>query len=152
MEESRILPILRIHDTDFHVDLEKLEFRQVDNDKNTISFYDVHDSGDHTEVMYDPKTKNAFKGSWGEMSQREDLVLVKMPPAIELDTQYIADQLVKNLREKYFGIRQTDDEDKVRGDVNQKTDQVSQNPTPEAFSRNDAKSPNEQKRKAGRGI
>jgi len=111
MEELRILPIQRIHDTDFYVDLEKLEFRQVDNDKNAISFYDVTDNGDQTEIIYDPKTKNAFKGRWDEMSQPKDLVLVKLPRAIELDTEYVADQLVENLREKYHGgIRRTDDE------------------------------------------
>lgn len=115
MSELRLLPILRIHDTDFYVDLEKLEFRQVDNEKNTISFHDVQDNGTHTQLMYDPTTKNAFKGTWAEMSKREDLVLIKLPPAIELDTQYVADQLVKNLREKYHGgIRRTDDDGNIK--------------------------------------
>jgi hypothetical protein len=115
MSDLKLLPILRIHDTDFYVDMEKLEFRQVDNDKNAISFYDVQDNGDHTQIIYDPKTKNAFQGSFGEMMHRDELVVVKLPPAIELDTQYIADQLVKNLHEKYHGgIRRTDDNGNIK--------------------------------------
>ena len=115
MSELKLLPILRIHDTDFYVDMEKLEFRQVDNDKNAISFYDVQDKGDHTQLIYDPLTRNSFKGTFGEMMDRDELVIVKLPAAIELDTQYIADQLVKNLREKYHGgLRRTDDNGNIK--------------------------------------
>jgi hypothetical protein len=100
--QQRKLPVLRIHDTDFHVDMAKLEFRQVDNPRNAISFYNVQDNGDHTQVMYDPKTKNAFQGTWGEMSKREDLVLVKLPAAVELDFNYLVNQLNKLSEQKYM--------------------------------------------------
>ena len=100
-EELRKLPILRIHDTDFYVDLFQLEFRQVDNPANKISFRDVQDNIDHTQVMYDPKTKNAFKGTWGEMSMREDLVLVNLPAAINLDREGLINHLNKMGMENY---------------------------------------------------
>jgi hypothetical protein len=100
--QQRELPMLRIHDTDFYVDMAKLEFRQVDNQKNVISFNNVQDNGDHTQVMYDPKTKNAFQGNWGDMSKREDLVLVKLPPAVDLDFNYLISQLNRLSEQKYL--------------------------------------------------
>ena len=91
--EQRQLPTVKINDTDFYVDLKGLEFRQVDNPKNAISFRDVQDNGDHTSVMYDPKTKNAFQGTWHEMSQREDVKLIKLPAMINLDREALVGQL-----------------------------------------------------------
>lgn len=52
-EELKKLPILRIHETDYYIDMAKLEFRQVDNHKNAISFRDVADHKTHTSVIYD---------------------------------------------------------------------------------------------------
>lgn len=92
-EAQRQLPTVKIHDTDFYVDLKGLEFRQVDNPKNAISFRDVQDNGDHTSVMYDPKTKNAFQGTWHEMSEREDVKLIRLPAMINLDREALIGQL-----------------------------------------------------------
>ena len=105
--QQRKLPVLKIHDTDFYVDMAKLEFKQVDDPKNAISFRDVQDNGDHTQVMYDPKTKNAFQGTWGEMSKREDLVLVKLPSAVDLDFDYLMTQLNKLSEQKYLERQMT---------------------------------------------
>ena len=91
--EQTQLPKIKIHDTDFYVDFMGLEFRQVDNPKNAISFRDVQDNGDHTSVMYDPKTKNAFQGTWHEMSEREDVQLIKLPAMINLDRDALVGQL-----------------------------------------------------------
>lgn len=101
-EELRKLPILRIHETDYYVDMAKLEFRQVDDAKNAIAFRDVADHGSHTSVIYDPKTKNAFKGTWFDLSNRPDVSVIKLPPVIELDTTFIADNLQSELRRKYL--------------------------------------------------
>lgn len=90
---QRQLPTVKIHDTDFYVDLIGLEFRQVDNPKNAISFKNVQDNGDHTSVMYDPKTKNAFQGTWHEMSEREDVKLIRLPAMINLDREALIGQL-----------------------------------------------------------
>lgn len=106
----RLLPILRIHDTDFYVDLEKLEFRQVDNAKNAISFHDVHDNWTFTSVLYDPQTKNVFRGSEAERSGRPDVVLVQLPARTQLDTQYWADRVAENAREEYLKARKNREE------------------------------------------
>ena len=87
------MPTVKIHDTDFYVDLKGLEFRQVENPKNAISFRDVQDNGDHTSVMYDPKTKKAFQGTWHEMSKREDVKLIRLPAMINLDREALIGQL-----------------------------------------------------------
>jgi hypothetical protein len=104
-EELKKLPILRIHETDYYVDMSKLEFRQVDDAKNAISFRDVKDHGSHTSVVYDPLTKNVFKGTWTQLGNRPDVLVVRLPSAIELDTQYIADRLQLELRRKYLETR-----------------------------------------------
>ena len=90
---QKLLPTIKIHDTDFYVDLKGLEFRQVDNPNNAISFKNVQDNGDYTSVMYDPKTKNAFQGTWHEMSQREDVKLIRLPAMIDLDREALISQL-----------------------------------------------------------
>ena len=97
----RKLPILRIHDTDFYVDLKMLEFRQVDNAQNAISFKNVQDNGDHTAIVYDPTTKNAFQGTWKEMNGRQDVKLIKLPAMINLDRPGLIDQLNQNAADAY---------------------------------------------------
>lgn len=101
----RLLPILRIHDTDFYVDLEKLEFRQVDNPKNAISFHDVHDHWTYTSVLYDPQTKNVFRGSEIERNTRPDVILVQLPARTQLDPQYWAERVAERAREEYLKAR-----------------------------------------------
>ena len=91
--EPRQLPTIKIHDTEFHVDIRLMEFRQVSNSDNVISFKNVQDNIDHTAVLYDPKTKNAFQGTWQEMSARKDVVLVKLPCIIDLDRDGLVAQL-----------------------------------------------------------
>ncbi len=98
--EPRSLRVLRIHDADFMVDIRNLEFIQVDNHENRISFRDVRDLGFHTEVTYDPLTKNAFKGTLAERLSRNDLIEVKLPAAIDFDTQQLADEITVNVRKQ----------------------------------------------------
>lgn len=106
-EPLRKLPILMIHDTEFYVDLAKLEFRQIDNAANVISFRDVQDNGDHTAVLYDLKTKNAFKGTWGEMTAREDVILVKLPAAVDLDFDYVMTKLNERSEQMFLERQKT---------------------------------------------
>ncbi len=96
----RTLPVIRIHDTEFLVDIKNMEFIQFDNHENKISFRDVRDLGTHTEVSYDPVTKNAFKGTLQERLERKDIVEAKLPAAIDLDTQGLADEIVINVRKQ----------------------------------------------------
>lgn len=105
--EPPLLPILRIHDTDFAVDLLGLQFIQVENPANRISFREVQDNGDHTQLVYDPKIKNAFQGTWSEMMQREDVRIVKLPAAIDLDMQALANVIIRVKGQVEKGIQET---------------------------------------------
>lgn len=82
---ERKLPIVKIHDTDFIVDIVNLEFREVGHPLNIISFFDLKDNGDHLALLYDKSTRNAYRGTIGDLAQREKLELVKLAPLIALD-------------------------------------------------------------------
>lgn len=97
---DRSLPVIMIHDRAFAVDIKHLAFLDIDNPSNEISFKDVRDHGSYTELTYDPRTRNAFKGSLGERLMRKDLIEVKLPAAIDLDTQGLADEIVINVRKQ----------------------------------------------------
>lgn len=97
---DRNLPVIMIHDRAFAVDVRHLAFIDIDDPSNEISFKDVRDYGFYTEVTNDPKMKNAFKGSLGERLMRKDLIDVKLPAAIDLDPQALADEIVINVRKQ----------------------------------------------------
>jgi hypothetical protein len=78
-------PIVRIHDTDFYVNLRGMQFIQVDQPSNCIRFQDVQDNETHCTILYDTSTKNAFQGTWGEMQRSNSLVEVRLPCLAELD-------------------------------------------------------------------
>ena len=103
----RQLPIVKIDNTDFYVDLKSLEFRQVDNPRNAISFKNVQDNGDHTAVVYDPKTRNAFQGSWEELMARNDVSVVRLPALINLDRDGLVAQLNQNALDAHVKRQQT---------------------------------------------
>jgi len=84
MEEQKV-PVYRVHEKDFSVHLREGEFRQVDDPTNRISFQHLRDNGNHTVIIYDPKTRNAFQGTWREFMERKDVVMVRLPSLINLD-------------------------------------------------------------------
>lgn len=96
---ERDLPTVTIHDTAFTVDIAKLEFREVNNPKNRISFNDVQDKGNHLTILFDKTTRNAFTGTWSEMTKSENVEVVNLPPLIELDRIGVGQLL--NPRELY---------------------------------------------------
>lgn len=106
-EQQRQLPKVKIHDTDFYVDLKRLEFRQVDEPKNAISFRNVQDNEDHTAVVYDPKTRNAFQGTWEELMARKDVEVIRLPALINLDREGLVAQLNQNALEAHLKRQQT---------------------------------------------
>lgn len=108
----RTLPVIMIHDTEFLVDIKNLEFIQFDDNANRIHFRDVRDLGSHTEVTYDPTTKNVFRGSLEDRLSRKDVVDVRLPSAIDLDTQGLADEIVINIR-KQRDLKGNDNESKT---------------------------------------
>jgi hypothetical protein len=52
--------IVKMSDIDFYVDVQREEFRQVDNAKNTIPFSAIEESGNDLVLFFDKTTKNAF--------------------------------------------------------------------------------------------
>ena len=105
--QQRRLPMVKIHDPDFYVDLKRLEFRQVNDPKNAISFRNVQDNGDHTAVVYDPKTRNAFQGTWEELMTRKDVGVIRLPALINLDREGLVAQLNQNALEAHLKRQQT---------------------------------------------
>jgi len=84
------LPVLRIHDTDFFVDLRGMQFIQVDQPANCIRFDDVQYEDNSCLILYDTSTKNAFQGIWTELCQSETVVEVRLPSLEELDPPTLA--------------------------------------------------------------
>lgn len=91
MSERAALAIMRIYDADFYLDRDNREFRQVDDEKNRISFADVNEQGEH-DLIYDLRTKNAFQGTLEQMLDRQDLVLIKLPKVIRADIDRLMDR------------------------------------------------------------
>lgn len=108
----RGLPKITIRNLEFYVDIRQMEFRQVDDPHNAISFRDVQDNGDHTALLFDPQTKNAFSGTQAELSQRSDVELVKLPPLLELDLDGIASELNKWALNNYRKREEQDQPDR----------------------------------------
>lgn len=85
MGAEQKVPVYRVHDKDFSVHLREGEFRQVDNNANRISFQHLKDNGNHTVIIYDPVTSNAFRGTWREFMERKDIIMVRLPSLLNLD-------------------------------------------------------------------
>jgi len=90
------LPIIRIHDTAFRIDLRGMQFVQVDQPSNCISFDDVQDNITHCLILYDTATKNAFQGNWEELSRSNTVVEVRLPSLTELDPPTLAALILEN--------------------------------------------------------
>jgi hypothetical protein len=119
-EPLRKLPILVIHDTEFYVDMAKNEFRQVDNARNSISFDNVQDNRDHSAILYDPVTKNAFQGTKQQAGQRADVILVRLPAPLDLDPEFFQKKLEDGMKKLL---------NKLEHDVRQKQDKQTRKPS-----------------------
>lgn len=73
--------VIRIHETDFHPDLQGLRFVQVDNPANSISYFDLEfgRAQETWALRYDTLTKNAFKGSWEEFRSSPTAKIIRIP-------------------------------------------------------------------------
>jgi hypothetical protein len=82
----RQLPIYQLGDEQFYVDLQRWQFRQVNNPLNAISLDHLRDLKDHTLLYYDKATKNAFTGTAREWKAAGDRVIpIKLPVIGALD-------------------------------------------------------------------
>ena len=82
MSKLRLLPIFKIHDTDFVVDIEKLVLREVQRPENEISFIDhMQDKGDHYLFHYDFVERTCSPAVLDPLT----FIEVKVPPLTVLD-------------------------------------------------------------------
>lgn len=81
----RELPKIDIGGTDFYLDLRLNEFRQVENFMNRISLDEIYETATGYGILYDPLTKNFFKGDGEEYHHRKDLMNVQLPSLEQMD-------------------------------------------------------------------
>jgi hypothetical protein len=81
----RELPKIDIGGTDFYLDLRLNEFRQVENFMNRISLDEIYETATGYGILYDPLSKNFFKGDGEEYHQRKDLMNVQLPSLEQMD-------------------------------------------------------------------
>ena len=79
------LPIIDIAGTDFLVDLRRMEFREVANPSNKITFYDFQDNGDHLLLQYDTETRNVYRGLDGKLPDPGQVQIIRLQPLDQLD-------------------------------------------------------------------
>ncbi|WP_431217153.1 hypothetical protein ACQ86N_22990 [Puia sp. P3] len=81
----KTLPIIDIAGTDFLVDLRRMEFREVANPANKITFYDFRDNGDHLVLLYDTETRNAYGGPGKKLAETGKVRIIRLQPLDQLD-------------------------------------------------------------------
>ena len=83
---DRQLPVYYLGEERFYADLERWQFRQVDNPANTISLDHLKEREGHTFLVYDKRTKNAFTGGVKAFKEAGgNAIKVKLPIAPRLD-------------------------------------------------------------------
>ena len=81
---SRPLPVIRLDGTHFQVDLLRMEFRELANSANRISFFDLIDKDDHLELHYNRRTRSACEGTTTQNGD-DKVVTIEIPPFKDLD-------------------------------------------------------------------
>lgn len=80
---QRELPTIEIMGTAFIVDVEKGEFREYGNERNSFSFYHINYEGPHYEMAYNENLRNPF------MAHPRKCV-VRIPQLIQIDPEGMA--------------------------------------------------------------
>jgi hypothetical protein len=94
IKQAKVLPILRICDTDFYVDIKLNEFRQVDAPENVISMKEIKASEkEATEFVFDRHTKNIYQEHIDPDHIPQHVKLVVVPPLWELDPPFLVQRL-----------------------------------------------------------
>jgi len=83
----RILPVFRMIDTDFFVDIRLNEFREVDAPWNRISMDEINEDtdGKRTGILFDTKEKNVYNELVDPENMPSHVKLVIIPSLIDLD-------------------------------------------------------------------
>jgi hypothetical protein len=84
--------IIEFEGTAFEVDIETQSLIEIGHPDNSISFIEqMTDHGSHYDLIYDPKTRNAFDRG-NDFDKSDDWTLVKIPKLIELNPQGMAER------------------------------------------------------------
>jgi hypothetical protein len=70
--------LLTMGGTKFFVDLGNEWIYEIANPANFISFNQLEEEGQGYRMVYDPQTKNIFKGDEEDMMHRNDLKYIKL--------------------------------------------------------------------------
>jgi hypothetical protein len=81
MSKERSLPVYRLGDTEFLVDVERLELRQADRPENIISFLEMEDMQTHYQLPYDRATRTFA------VLDHPFVQLEAVPPLVKLDPE-----------------------------------------------------------------
>ena len=81
---SRPLPVISLDGTHFLVDLLRMQFRELANPANRISFFELIDKGDHLVLHYNRDTRNADEGAPAQKGE-DRVVSIEIPPFRKLD-------------------------------------------------------------------
>ncbi len=93
-------PIVTIDNTEFLIDKRIGELREVDMVHNRIPFSELRATqGNMLEFLYDPKTKNAFRGLPEELQSRPDIKHIILPPMTAVDPLSIKRSLMHITRQ-----------------------------------------------------
>lgn len=94
INKSKILPVFRMHDTDFYVDTVHGEFTQVDAPWNHISMQAIRETEDEsTELAFDTRTRNVCQDILDPANIPSYIRLVIVPSLKELDPVGVARKL-----------------------------------------------------------
>jgi hypothetical protein len=83
---ERELPVIKIAETEFLIDVENLQLVQRENRKNTISIEEMHDGGNGYNFRYCRNNKTVQGPGW----QKPDLIKVYIPEFVEMDPEGMA--------------------------------------------------------------
>lgn len=83
--DAQRMPSVIVKGTRFSIDLNNHQLIQWFDQDNVIRIADLKLVNDGFLLMYDPLTRNTFKGSAAEKATRTDLWLIKLPPRSRLD-------------------------------------------------------------------
>lgn len=82
----RKLPVVDIEGVSFYVDSQLQEFRQVDNEFNSIEFVECLETEKGLQLRFDCARKTLFHGTPEEAKERKgDIKLVMLKPLHQID-------------------------------------------------------------------
>jgi hypothetical protein len=83
---ERLLPEMKIGNTLFTIDIEQLEFRQVDNPTNRMPIIGAKEEMGFSHFFFDTQTKNLYAGETKTSNSIPDhVIIVLLPPLKDLD-------------------------------------------------------------------